>query len=70
MSAANISVQSERIGLKQTTFAAAASDCKGKVTRRERLHTLDRTFEYKFNCLEVSALNVSLTLAEVFREVI
>lgn len=36
MSAASISVQSVGIGMKQTTFASAAWDRKGKVTRRER----------------------------------
>jgi transposase, IS5 family len=34
MCAANINVQ--RIGMKQTTFASAAWERKGKVTRRER----------------------------------
>src|ERR1700682_6329011 len=36
MYAANIIVQSERIGMKQTTFASAAWDRKGQVARRER----------------------------------
>src|SRR5580692_6264854 len=36
MCAANISVQSKRIRMKQTTFASAAWERKGKVTRRER----------------------------------
>jgi IS5 family transposase len=36
MYAADIIVQSKRIGMKQTTFASAAWDRKGKVTRRER----------------------------------
>src|ERR1700691_4153747 len=39
MHAAHISVQSKRIGMKQTTFASAAWDRKGKVTRRERFLT-------------------------------
>src|SRR5450631_2182366 len=36
MRAASISVQSKRIDMKQTTFASAAWDKKGKVTRREQ----------------------------------
>jgi len=36
MRAAGITVQRARIGMKQTTFASAAWDRKGKVTRRER----------------------------------
>jgi IS5 family transposase len=39
MYAADISVQSKRIGMKQTSFASAAWDRKGKVTRRERFLT-------------------------------
>jgi transposase, IS5 family len=36
MHAARVSVRSKGIGMKQTTFASAAWDRKGKVTRRER----------------------------------
>src|SRR5437868_3408774 len=36
MCAASIFVQSQRVGMKQTTFASAAWERKGKVTRRER----------------------------------
>src|ERR1700681_1697277 len=36
MHAASINFQSAGIGMKQTTFASAAWDGKGKVTRRER----------------------------------
>jgi IS5 family transposase len=39
MRATNIVVQDQRDGMKQTTFASAAWDRKGKVTRRERFLT-------------------------------